>query len=57
MIELCAEFSQSEATCTPFPDPRSHHVALVKLDPSRSDERALLRGTADRSGVDPGQAL
>ncbi len=30
-IELYAEFSRSGATYTPFPDPRSHRIALADL--------------------------
>src|SRR5690606_28744556 len=30
-IELYAEFSRSGATYTPFPDPRSHRIALEDL--------------------------
>jgi hypothetical protein len=31
VIELYAEFSRSGATYTPFPDPRSHRIALADL--------------------------
>ena len=31
VIELYAEFSQSGATYTPYPDPRSHRIALADL--------------------------
>jgi hypothetical protein len=31
-IELYAEFSRSGATYTPFPDPRSHRIAMADLE-------------------------
>ncbi|HRP21601.1 MAG TPA: class I SAM-dependent DNA methyltransferase, partial [Alicycliphilus sp.] len=40
VIELYAEFSQSGATYTPFPDPRSHRLALADL--ARPEVRARL---------------
>ena len=40
VIELYAEFSQSGATYTPFPDPRSHRIALADL--ARADVRQRL---------------
>jgi hypothetical protein len=41
VIEVYAEFSQSGATYTPFPDPRSHRIRLDDL--ARADIRARLR--------------
>ena len=41
VIELYAEFSRSGATYTPYPDPRSHRIALADL--SREDIRERLR--------------
>ncbi|CAB1369803.1 class I SAM-dependent DNA methyltransferase [Denitratisoma oestradiolicum] len=41
VIELYAEFSRSGATYTPFPDPRSHRIALADL--SREEVRERLR--------------
>ena len=40
VIELYAEFSQSGATYTPYPDPRSHRIALADL--ARADVRQRL---------------
>ncbi len=40
VIELYAEFSQSGATYTPFPDPRSHRLQLADL--ARPEVRARL---------------
>ncbi len=40
VIELYSEFSRSGATYTPFPDPRSHRIALADL--RREDIRARL---------------
>ncbi len=40
VIELYAEFSRSGATYTPFPDPRSHRIALADL--RREEIRARL---------------
>jgi hypothetical protein len=51
-IELYAEFSRSGATYTPFPDPRSHRIALVDL--VRPDVRERLRRVwTDPLGLDP----
>ncbi|MCF8210077.1 MAG: class I SAM-dependent DNA methyltransferase [Rhodoferax sp.] len=41
LIEVYAEFSQSGATYTPFPDPRSHRIRLDDL--AKGDIRARLR--------------
>ncbi len=41
VIEVYAEFSQSGATYTPFPDPRSHRLLLADL--ARADVRERLR--------------
>jgi hypothetical protein len=41
VIEVYAEFSQSGATYTPFPDPRSHRIRLDDL--ARADIRERLR--------------
>ncbi len=41
VIELYAEFSRSGATYTPFPDPRSHRIALADL--ANDDVRQRLR--------------
>jgi len=40
-IEIYAEFSRSGATYTPFPDPRSHRIALTEL--ARPEVRERLR--------------
>jgi hypothetical protein len=52
VIELYAEFSRSGATYTPFPDPRSHRIALDSLrDPA---VRERLRAVwLDPLGLDP----
>ncbi|MBX9836174.1 MAG: class I SAM-dependent DNA methyltransferase, partial [Burkholderiaceae bacterium] len=39
VIEVYAEFSQSGATYTPFPDPRSHRIALADLAQPQLRER------------------
>ena len=41
VIEVYAEFSQSGATYTPFPDPRSHRIRLDDL--AKAEVRARLR--------------
>ncbi len=41
VIELYAEFTRSGATYTPFPDPRSHRLALADL--ARTEVREQLR--------------
>ncbi len=51
-IELYSEFSRSGATYTPFPDPRSHRIALDDL--AREDVRARLRAIwLDPLSLDP----
>ncbi len=51
-IELYAEFSRSGATYTPFPDPRSHRIALDDL--RRDDIRERLRRVwLDPLSLDP----
>jgi hypothetical protein len=52
VIEVYAEFSRSGATYTPFPDPRSHRIALADL--AQPEVRARLRAiwTAPHS-LDP----
>jgi hypothetical protein len=42
VIELYAEFSRSGATYTPFPDPRSHRIALADLHQPEIRERLRL---------------
>jgi hypothetical protein len=42
VIELYAEFSRSGATYTPFPDPRSHRIALADLANDEVRERLRL---------------
>jgi hypothetical protein len=51
-IELYAEFSRSGATYTPFPDPRSHRIALGDLRRPEVRER-LRRVWTDPLGLDP----
>ena len=41
VIELYSEFTRSGATYTPFPDPRSHRIALAEL--AKPEIRARLR--------------
>ena len=43
VIEVYAEFSQSGATYTPFPDPRSHRIALADVARPELRERLRLR--------------
>jgi hypothetical protein len=51
-IELYAEFSRSGGTYTPFPDPRSHRIALADL--ARPEIRDRLRRVfADPLSLDP----
>jgi hypothetical protein len=51
-IELYSEFSRSGATYTPFPDPRSHRIALTDL--RRPELLARLRRIwLDPMGLDP----
>ena len=55
VIELYAEFSRSGATYTPFPDPRSHRIALRDLlDPAIRDR--LRKLWLDPLALDPAQA-
>ncbi len=51
-IELYAEFSRSGATYTPFPDPRSHRIALADLRSADVLER-LRRIWTDPLSLDP----
>ncbi len=51
-IELYAEFSRSGATYTPFPDPRSHRIALADLRRDAIRER-LRRVWSDPLSLDP----
>ena len=51
-IELYAEFSRSGATYTPFPDPRSHRIALADLAKPELRER-LRRVFVDPLSLDP----
>jgi hypothetical protein len=51
-IELYSEFSRSGATYTPFPDPRSHRIALADL--ARHDVLERLRRVwSDPLSLDP----
>ncbi|MBN8777769.1 class I SAM-dependent DNA methyltransferase [Thiomonas arsenitoxydans] len=55
VIELYAEFTRSGATYTPFPDPRSHRIALADL--ARAEVRDTLRRIwLDPFGLDPARA-
>lgn len=51
-IELYSEFSRSGATYTPFPDPRSHRIALADLRRDAIRER-LRRVWIDPLSLDP----
>jgi len=51
-IELYAEFSRSGATYTPFPDPRSHRIALTDLRDDALRER-LRKVWTDPLALDP----
>ncbi len=51
-IELYSEFSRSGATYTPFPDPRSHRIALADLRKPAVLDR-LRRVWTDPMGLDP----
>ncbi|MEQ1438940.1 type IIL restriction-modification enzyme MmeI [Fontimonas sp. SYSU GA230001] len=51
-IEIYAEFSCSGATYTPFPDPRSHKIALADLRKPEIRER-LRRIWLDPNSLDP----
>ena len=52
VIELYAEFTRSGATYTPFPDPRSHRIALADLAKPELRERLRLIWT-DPLALDP----
>ncbi|HET9032732.1 MAG TPA: DNA methyltransferase [Dokdonella sp.] len=51
-IELYSEFSRSGATYTPFPDPRSHRIALTDLRDEKLRDR-LRRIWTDPLSLDP----
>src|SRR5690606_24153550 len=51
-IELYSEFSRSGGTYVPFPDPRSHRIALADLRRPELRER-LRRVWTDPMGLDP----
>lgn len=51
-IELYSEFSRSGGTYVPFPDPRSHRIALEDLRKPKIRER-LRRVWTDPLGLDP----
>ncbi|MDQ3039357.1 MAG: class I SAM-dependent DNA methyltransferase, partial [Pseudomonadota bacterium] len=51
-IELYSEFSRSGGTYVPFPDPRSHRIALADMDKPQVRER-LRRIWLDPLGLDP----
>ncbi len=51
-IELYSEFSRSGATYTPFPDPRSHRIALADLRRDAIRDR-LQRVWSDPLSLDP----
>ncbi len=55
VIELYSEFTQSGATYTPFPDPRSHRIKLAEL--AKPEVRATLRAIwTDPHSLDPSRA-
>jgi hypothetical protein len=55
VLEIYAEFSQSGATYTPFPDPRSHRIKLAELADDRI--RARLKAIwCDPQSLDPARA-
>ena len=55
VIELYSEFSRSGATYTPFPDPRSHRLALADL--GKSEVRDTLRRIwLEPDSLDPSRA-
>ncbi len=55
VIEVYAEFSRSGATYTPFPDPRSHRIALADL--VRPEVREKLRTVwTDPDSLNPARA-
>ncbi len=55
VLEIYAEFSQSGATYTPFPDPRSHRIKLLELadDNIRGRLKAIW---CDPQSLDPARA-
>ncbi|MFM2274482.1 MAG: hypothetical protein RL211_354 [Pseudomonadota bacterium] len=55
VIELYAEFTRSGATYTPFPDPRSHRLALADLIKPEVRERLALIWT-DPESLNPARA-
>jgi hypothetical protein len=55
VIELYAEFTRSGATYTPFPDSRSHRIALADLADAAVRER-LRRLWTDPLSLDPARA-
>lgn len=55
VIELYSEFTRSGATYTPFPDPRSHRIALADL--AKPEVRETLRRIwLDPDSLDPSRA-
>jgi hypothetical protein len=52
VLEVYAEFSRSGGTYTPFPDPRSHRIALADLARPELQERLRLIWT-DPEALDP----
>ncbi|HPP97697.1 MAG TPA: class I SAM-dependent DNA methyltransferase [Ottowia sp.] len=52
LIEVYAEFSRSGGTYTPFPDPRSHRIALADLAEPRIRQRLRLIWT-EPDALDP----
>ena len=52
LIEVYAEFSRSGGTYTPFPDPRSHRIALANLAEPRIRQRLRLIWT-EPDALDP----
>ena len=55
VIELYAEFTRSGATYTPFPDPRSHRIALASLADAAVRERLKSIWT-DPDSLNPARA-
>jgi hypothetical protein len=54
-IELYADFTRSGATYIPFPDPRSHRIALAQLADAATRQRLRLLWT-DPLALDPARA-
>jgi hypothetical protein len=54
-IELYADFTRSGATYIPFPDPRSHRIALTQLADAATRQRLRLLWT-DPLALDPARA-